>query len=66
MVDILYRINSVPHDKTLDLSELKAFAKETVIVTQKPKFALGRVENIVVKGENFLRVLKSQDCVVKG
>ena len=35
----------------LDLSSLKAFVDDTK-VTQKLKFDLGRIENIVGKGEN--------------
>ena len=38
--------------KNLDLSKLKAFADDNLNVYQKLKFALGRVENIVGKGEN--------------
>ena len=37
--------------KILDSSKLKAF-KDKINVTQKLKFALGTVENIVGKGEN--------------
>ena len=48
--------NSLPKDKILDWSELKAFADEKINVTEKKKkkikFVLGWVENIVVKGEN--------------
>ena len=45
-------LNSLPTDKILDLSKLKAFACDNSIVYQKLKFALGRVENNVGKGEN--------------
>ena len=45
-------INSVSNDKILDLSKLKAFADNNLNVNQKLKFALGRVENIMGKGEN--------------
>ena len=45
-------INSVSNDKILDLSKLKAFADDNLNENQKLKFALGRVENIVGKGEN--------------
>ena len=34
------------------LTKLKAFADDKIIVIQKLKFVLGRVENIVGKGEN--------------
>ena len=43
---------SVPNDKILDWSKLKAFADEKLIVTEKLKFGMERVENIVGKGEN--------------
>ena len=45
-------LNSLPNDKILDWSKLKAFADKNVIVTQNWTFALGREENIVGKGEN--------------
>ena len=62
--------------------KLKDFAGDKINVTQKLNFILGRLENIVGKGENagyqhffpfptmfskdfFLRVVKSQDCVIK-
>ena len=44
--------NSLPNDKILDLFKLKAFVDDTSNVYQKLKFALGKVENIVGKGEN--------------
>ena len=40
------RINSLPNDK------FKAFADDNFNVYQKLKFALGKVETIVGKGEN--------------
>ena len=45
-------INSSLNNKILDLPKLKAFADDKINVTQNLKFALGRVENIVGKGEN--------------
>ena len=42
----------LPKDKILDWSKFKAFAEDKINVTEKLKFALGRVENIVGKGEN--------------
>ena len=45
-------VKSLPKDKILDLSKLKAFADDKINVTQKLKFKIGRVENIVGKGEN--------------
>ena len=44
--------NSLPHEKILDWSKLKAFADDKIKVTEKLKFVLGRVENTVGKGEN--------------
>ena len=43
---------SLPNDKILDWSKLKAFADEKINVTKQLKFGKGRVENIVGKGEN--------------
>ena len=46
------RFNSLPNDKVLDQSKLKGFADIKINVIQNQKFVLGRVENIVEKGEN--------------
>ena len=43
---------TLPNDKILDWSKLKAFADDKINVNQKLKFDLGRIENIVGKGEN--------------
>ena len=48
----LIALNPVPNDKILDLSKLKAFADNNLNVNKKFKFALGRAEKIVGKGEN--------------
>ena len=45
-------VNSLPNDKILDFSKLKALADDKSSVTQNLKFVLGTVENIVGKGEN--------------
>ena len=45
-------LNSIPNDKILDCSKLKAFAGEKINVNHKVKFLLGRIETIVGKGEN--------------
>ena len=45
-------INSLSNDKILDYSKLKAFADNKINVTQKLKYKLGRLENIVGKGGN--------------
>ena len=70
-------IYSLPNNKTLGQSKLIAFADAKINVAEKIKFVLGRVENIVwlpafspfptifSKGF-FYRVVKSQDCLVKG
>ena len=69
-------VNSLPNDKFLDWSKLKACADNKINVSEKLKFVFDRVENIVGKGENagyqhfllfhsvFKRLLKSRDCVV--
>ena len=44
--------NSLPNNKILDWSKLKAFADDKINVTEKLKFVLERVEDIVGKGEN--------------
>ena len=47
-----YLFNSLPDDKILDLSKLKAFADDKINLTQNFKFVLERIENIAGKGEN--------------
>ena len=49
---VLEMVNSLLNDKISDLYKLKAFADGKIHVTQRLKFVLGRVENIVGKGEN--------------
>ena len=46
------QVNSLPKNKILDWSKLKAFADDKINVTKELKFVLGRVENIVGKREN--------------
>ena len=74
-------INSLPSDKFLNLSKVKASGDDKINVTEKLKFVFARVEIIVGKGENagnqhflvfprfskpsFFRVVKSWDCEVK-
>ena len=55
------RVNSLPNDKSLDLSKLKAFADDEINVVQNLKFVDCRVENFVGKGENagYHNVFKS-------
>ena len=45
-------VNSLPNDKILDWSKLKAFADDKLDAIVKLKYALGKVENVVGKGEN--------------
>ena len=61
-------INSVSKDKILDWSKLKAFADDTINVTKDLKFVLGRVKNIVGKGENavYQHFLLFLQCFQKG
>ena len=70
---------TLPNDKSLDWSKLKALKEDKIIVTEKLKFVLGRIENIMGKGEiagyqHFLLFPKMfskglfvtrRDCVVK-
>ena len=44
-------LNSLPNNKILALTKFKAFADNKIIVIQK-LFVLGKVDNIVGKGEN--------------
>ena len=46
------RVNSLPNDKTLDVTKLKAFADNKINVGQMMISVFDRVENIVGKGEN--------------
>ena len=45
-------LNSLPNEKSVDQSKMKAFADGKINVPKKLKFVLRRVENIVGKGEN--------------
>ena len=45
-------IKFLPNDKILDWSKFKAPADDKINVTQNLKFVLGKVENILGKGEN--------------
>ena len=46
------RVNSLPHDKILDVTKLKAFADRKTKVAKMMISVIDRVENIVGKGEN--------------
>ena len=45
-------VKPLQNDKKFYWSELKAFADDKINATENLKFVLGRVENIVGKGEN--------------
>ena len=45
-------INTLPKDKILNLSKLKAPTEDKINVTEKLTFVVGRVENLEGKGEN--------------
>ena len=49
---LIFHFNSLPNDKIVDWSNLKASADDKIYVTEKLKFVLGRVEYIMGKGEN--------------
>ena len=44
--------NTLPNDRILDKSEIKAFADDIINLIEKIKTIFGRVKNIVGKGEN--------------
>ena len=46
------RVNSLPNNKILEQFNLKDFAEDKISVTYVTNFVLGRVENIVGKGDN--------------
>ena len=53
--DIFYEICSVtslPNDKILDLTKLKAFADDNLNIAKMTVYLLDRVENTLGKGEN--------------
>ena len=50
--DLPLFINSLPNNKTLDWSKLKAIADNKINVNGKLEFDMGRVENLVEKKEN--------------
>ena len=49
---ILSRVNRLPKNKIFDRSKLKALADDKMNMMQNSKFVLGKVENIMGKGEN--------------
>ena len=49
---MLGMFNSLPDNKILAWSNMKAFANDKIHVTETLTLVLGRVENIVGKGEN--------------
>ena len=68
-VDTVFKslFKSFPNNKVLDWSKLKAFADNKINVTEKLKFDLERVENIVGKAENpgYQHFLLFQQCFQK-
>ena len=46
------KVNSLPNDKILDWSKLKAFADDEINVINKLKFVSERIESILGKREN--------------
>ena len=60
-------MSRLPYVKILDLSKFEAFADNKVNVTQKLKFVLERIENIVKRSKCwfYLRVIKQSDCLVQ-
>ena len=74
-----WRVNSLPNDKILDMTKLKAFADDKLNNAKMIIFLFDRLENTEGKGENaacqhflpvfskalFFRFVKSRDCVVK-
>ena len=59
--------NSLPIDKILDRTKLKAFADDKLNVAKMIIFLLDRIENIVKKGENagYQHFLLFQQCFQK-
>ena len=51
-VHFICQLNSLPNNNVLDWSKFKELADDKINVTERLKFNLGRVENIVGKGEN--------------
>ena len=49
---VMTGFNSLPNNKFLDWSKLKAFVDDKLNLAEKLKFDLGQVENIVGRGEN--------------
>ena len=47
----LVKVNHLPNNKSLALPNLKAFADDNIKVTEKFKFVLERLQNVVGKGE---------------
>ena len=49
---MIREFNSLPSDKILDWSKFKVFADNKINATEKLKIVMGRIENIIGKGEN--------------
>ena len=63
----LLTLNSLPNEKILHWSKLKALANDKINVVQKLKFVERSLENIVEKGENagYQHFLLSPQCFRK-
>ena len=63
----LFSFNSLPNGKFSDCSKLKAFADDKINKTEKSKFVVGRLENIVGQGENavYQHFLLFPECFQK-
>ena len=51
-ISLVLPFNSLPNDKTLDWSKLKAFADDKIYKIIELKFGLESVENSVANGDN--------------
>ena len=56
------RLNSLPNNKILDWSKLKAFADNKIKILKIMIIVFDRVENIVGKGENASNQRKGGNC----
>ena len=61
------KVNSLPNDKFLDRSKLKASSDDKINVTENLKFDLGKAENIMGKGQNagYQQFLLFRQCFQK-
>ena len=62
IIIFLLFVNSLPNDKILDWSKLKAFANDILKLAKRMVFVSDRVENIVGKGENAGYIKSQSIC----